>query len=181
MLLLSMKSRSEASWQQELTSRIIAEVNSYFENQLQKRIQEAIEEIKKQTEKERRVALNTYGIDVEDEGIPPIYLDERDVPEPMRESITELNGSSSVSERRPSRRKMILEVIPEFHGNAFSQPEVRTKILQKWPEADAPSLASGIANLLKEMAEKGHLERLEGEDPVQYREKQNREGSLDLE
>jgi hypothetical protein len=151
----------------------VAETTSFFKVRLQERVQEA----ERQTEIERREALARFGIIVEEEDIPPISVSEQSSSEAVQESAIERNGSSALPGSQLSRRQMIVKVVPDFHGRAFSQSDVRGKILERWPHAAARSLASGIANLLREMADNGYLERLEG-DPVKYREKQNREDDL---
>jgi hypothetical protein len=173
---------SKSEWREELEKRFIAETNRYFAVRLQQKIGEAIREARKQTEIERQEALEEFGIDVGDRDIPPIPTNGQGSPETAQESIVGQKGSPGIqTQRLPStRREMIVQVIPEFRGEGFSQSDVRSKILDKWPEAKARSLGSGIANLLKEMADEGYLERLGGH-PLQYREKpQNQEGTLNM-
>jgi hypothetical protein len=91
------------------------------------------------------------------------------------ESTPKSNGSPVRQTSTPTRRQMVMEVMPEFRGGTFTRADIEAKILEKYPNADAPYLSSNISNLLKEMADKGQLERVErGEriqDPVIYREK----------
>jgi hypothetical protein len=55
----------------------------------------------------------------------------------------------------PSRREMVLEVLPEFQGGTFTRADVQERILEKYPHTEGRSFSSSISNILKEMAEKG--------------------------
>jgi hypothetical protein len=76
-----------------------------------------------------------------------------------------------------SRREMVLEILPEFRGDNFTRADIQAKILEKYPQTEGSSLSSSISNLLKEMAEKGQLERVERgkriQDPWIYRVGEN--------
>jgi hypothetical protein len=87
-----------------------------------------------------------------------------------------LPAASKVGDRQtvsPSRREMVLEVLPEFRDDTFTRADVQAKILEKYPDTEGRSLSSNISNILKEMAEKGQLERVERgkriQDPWIYR------------
>jgi hypothetical protein len=98
------------------------------------------------------------------------------------ESTPRSNGSPAGQTGTPTRRQMVMEVMPEFRGGKFTRADIEAKILEKYPNADAPYLSSNISNLLKEMADKGQLERVErGEriqDPIIYRKKVSNEETL---
>jgi hypothetical protein len=73
----------------------------------------------------------------------------------------------------PSRREMVLEVLPEFQDDTFTRADIQARIIEKYPQLEGSSLSSSVSNILKEMAEKGHLERVERgkriQDPWIYR------------
>jgi hypothetical protein len=100
--------------------------------------------------------------------------------ETSKVSVLTLPTASKVGEKRtdtPSRREMVLEVLPEFRDDTFTRADIQSKILENHPQTEDRSLSSSISNILKEMAEKGQLERVERgkriQDPWIYRLSQN--------
>jgi hypothetical protein len=77
------------------------------------------------------------------------------------------------SRKLPSRRKMLLAVLPNFMDKAFIRRDVEHEVLEKWPEAkpktDAEhnNFTSGIAKALKEMVNKGQLTATKGRTPFE--------------
>jgi hypothetical protein len=96
--------------------------------------------------------------------------------ETSKESAPSRPTASRVGKKRtatPSRRDMVLEVLPEFRDDTFTRADVQTNILEKYPQAEGRSFSSSISNILKEMADKGQIERVERgkriQDPWIYR------------
>jgi hypothetical protein len=84
----------------------------------------------------------------------------------------------------PTRREMVLSVLPEFAGQGFIRRDVEAKIIQRWPEVapksdkEGKNLTSGIATVMTDLVKKGQLEVREGEsrfEPRVYRLKNNLE------
>jgi hypothetical protein len=89
---------------------------------------------------------------------------------PARPTVSRAGGRQTATQ---SRREMVLEVLPEFGDDTFTRADVQARILEKHPQVEGSSLSSSVSNILKEMAEKGHLERVERgkriQDPWIYR------------
>lgn len=90
------------------------------------------------------------------------------------ESSTARNGSRGI----PSRRKMLLAVLPNVEDKDFIRREVESEILGKWPEvkpktdAEHNNFTSGLAKALKDMVNRGQLTSTKGKtpfDPTVYR------------
>lgn len=85
----------------------------------------------------------------------------------------------------PTRRQVILRIIPSFHGKPFTAGDIRQKFVQGYLKEEPPNFPQAINNLLKRMVESGEVEEAgrDGEGttaPWLYREKK-REGTLGLE
>jgi hypothetical protein len=82
----------------------------------------------------------------------------------------------------PSRIEMLLEALPEFRGDTFTRADVHARNLEKYPQTEGRSLSSSISNILKEMAEKGQIERVERgkriQDPWIYRLRENQSSQV---
>lgn len=86
------------------------------------------------------------------------------------------------SPRRLTRRQAILQIIPEFEGSTFAPRDVRKRYIELYPQENNKNLAPTLSGLLKDMAQRGEIERVgRGEkatDPTIYRAKENNEESL---
>lgn len=137
-------------------------------------------------DEQKRAALEDFdqrwSKSANDEKGPPIPSTAQRTSVSLQENTPKSNGSSATAARTPTRKQMVLEVMPEFRGDTFTRADVEAKILEKYPNAEAPYLSSSISNLLKEMVEKDRLERVDrGEriqDPVIYRAKESGEENL---
>lgn len=75
----------------------------------------------------------------------------------------------------PTRRKMVLAVLPDFRDQDFIRRDVEAKIIERWPETEpktdkeAKNFTSGIASTLADLVKKGQLEIREGESPFDPR------------
>lgn len=100
-----------------------------------------------------------------------------------QESSPAPNGSPEV----PTRRQLVKQIVPQFHGEVFEARDVREKLLKQYMEAEPPNFPAALNNLLQKMAEVGDtIERVgkkgdKPRDPWLYREKPNQEESLSLE
>ncbi len=99
------------------------------------------------------------------------------------ESLVTRNGSSA----RPSRRTMLLAILPSLKDRDFIRKDVEAKIIEKWPEvepkteAEQKSFTSSIAHLLTKLVNKGQLESTDGKtsfEPRVYRVIDNDEDTL---
>jgi hypothetical protein len=80
----------------------------------------------------------------------------------------------------PSRREMVLAVLPEFRDRDFIRRDVEAKIIERWPEIEPKSkrerknFTTAIASVMTDQVKKGQLEVEEGEsrfEPRVYRVK----------
>ncbi len=90
------------------------------------------------------------------------------------ESHTARNGSHGA----PSRKKMLLAVLPSFVDEDFIRRGAESAVLEKWPEvepktdAERNNFTSGLAKVLKDMVNRGQLTATKGKtpfDPTIYR------------
>jgi hypothetical protein len=93
-------------------------------------------------------------------------------PASSQESVTTTNGLSE----KPSRRELILRMLPEFRGETFTAREVREKYVEQYLEAEPPNFPQAINGLLQRMADRGEIEQVGRKgprttDPWLYREK----------
>lgn len=82
-----------------------------------------------------------------------------------------------------TRRQVILEIIPGFHGEPFTARDIRRGFVRDYIEEEPPNFPQAINNLLQRMAEKGEIKSLgkQGDkisDPYIYKENENREDTL---
>lgn len=99
-----------------------------------------------------------------------------------QESHAKQNGSATL----PTKRKMLLLILPDFKGAAFMRRDVDAKIIERWPEAapdevESKGFKASIASLLSDLVDKGQLEATKGEsrfDPTVYRVINNNEDTL---
>ena len=84
----------------------------------------------------------------------------------------------------PTRREMVLAVLPDFSDHGFIRRDVEAKIVEVWPEVEpktkveSKNFTSGIAAVMTDLVKKGLLESTEGEsrfEPRVYRLKDNLE------
>lgn len=98
--------------------------------------------------------------------------------QPQRVNTATSNGSSGT----PPIKQMVFRTLSRFEDKEFTQGEVTEAIISRWPDADSKNLASGVANNLRDMSERGTLSRRrEGDnrwDPYIYRVEHDREGRL---
>lgn len=95
---------------------------------------------------------------------------------PSQENSPTTNGSLT-------RRQMVLQILPGFHGETFTAGDVREQLVKQYLGGDEPpNFPQAINNLLKRMAEKGEIKslgRIDGK--YLYQENGTREESLNLE
>lgn len=96
-------------------------------------------------------------------------------------------GTQNGTSRAPTRRAMVLAVLPDFRNQDFIRRDIEARILEKWPEAEpktereSKNFTSAIAALMTDLVEKGRLESTEGESPFAprtYRLKADSEDTL---
>jgi hypothetical protein len=77
----------------------------------------------------------------------------------------------------PTRREMVLDILPDFSDQGFIRREVEAKIIERWPEAEPKTeperknFTSAIAALMTKLANEGRLNVKKGEsrfDPRVY-------------
>jgi hypothetical protein len=97
-----------------------------------------------------------------------------------QESIPATNGLPE----NPSRRQVVMQIIPGFHGNRFKSGDVRHRFVQDYLDGvEPPNFPQAINNLLKRMAEKGEIldlgrDKSEAGGPRYYREIRDQEENL---
>ena len=168
---------------EQLKGTLKDSIDSFFEKQRQEAEQEA--EKRKQAEireidRQHAEVLKRFMDEAPEEasnGKLPLSGVDLDSASAHGEAGSASNGSTDSQAPTPSRKRMILEVLPEFRGGTFKREDIQAEILKRWPQADSPNLKSGLSNILKDMAEKGRLERVERgpkiSDPWIYRERQS--------
>jgi hypothetical protein len=134
--------------------------------------QQALEDL------ERRLPIESSG-----GSSPQVLPVPKEAPSHSQENLAIRNGSYGT----PTRRAMLLAVLPDLKGGDFVRRDAEAKILEKWPEvepktkAEYKSFTSGIAALLADLTDKGRLEATKGQgrfDPTYYRVIENDEGTL---
>lgn len=94
---------------------------------------------------------------------------------PPTRSVVSANGSSVKSSRTPTMKQMISKVLPE-PGETFTSRDIRTAVLNRWPEASTKHIGSRISQVLKKSADTGKLDNLgkgdRVQDPITYRVKE---------
>ena len=87
---------------------------------------------------------------------------------------TTQNGSAAL----PTKRNMLLSVLPDFENTSFLRRDVDAKIIERWPqvepktETESKGFKASIASLLADLVSKGQLEAKKGGnrfDPTVYR------------
>jgi hypothetical protein len=97
-----------------------------------------------------------------------------------QESIPATNGLPE----NPTRRQVVMQIIPSFHGNRFKSGDVRHSFVQDYlGGVEPPNFPQAINNLLKRMAEKGEIldlgrDNSERGSPRYYQETRDHEGNL---
>jgi hypothetical protein len=105
------------------------------------------------------------------------------------------NGSASSQEstpttnglpENPTRREVVLKILPSFHGERFKSGDVRHRFVQDYlGGVEPPNFPQAINNLLKRMAKKGEITDLGRDEdepgaPRYYRENKSQEETLNL-
>ncbi len=160
-----------------------AAIDSYYEARKDRKRQELqdieLEHQQALEDLERRLPIEIGGSSSSPQ-VPPVP---QETLSPSQESRVMRNGSYGT----PTRRTMLLAVLPDLKGGDFFRRDAEAKILEKWPEvepktkAEYKSFTSGIAALLTDLTDKGVLEATKGEgrfDPTAYRVVENDEGTL---
>lgn len=99
---------------------------------------------------------------------------------PSQESTPAVNGLP----KNPSRRQVVMQIIPSFHGNRFKSSDIRHRFVQDYLEGvEPPNFPQAINNLLKRMADRGEIQDLgrdesESGGPRYYREIKYQEENL---
>ena len=99
-----------------------------------------------------------------------------------QESHAKQNGSATL----PTKRTMLLSILPDFKGATFMRRDVDARIIERWPEAkptedESKGFKASIASLLSDLVDKGQLEATKGKsrfDPTVYRVIDNDEDTL---
>jgi hypothetical protein len=103
-------------------------------------------------------------------------------PAPSQESTPTTNGLPE----NPTRRQVVMQIIPGFHGNRFKSGDIRHRLVQDYLEGvEPPNFPQAINNLLKRMADKGEIQDLGRDEnefgaPRYYREIEGQDGTLNL-
>jgi hypothetical protein len=101
---------------------------------------------------------------------------------PSRESTPTTNGLP----KDLTRRQVVVEIIPNFHGRRFNSGDVRRRFVQDYlGGVEPPNFPQAINNLLKRMADKGEIQDLGRDEsefgaPRYYREIEDQEEALNL-
>jgi hypothetical protein len=101
-------------------------------------------------------------------------------PTSSQESIPPTNGLPA----NPTRRQVVMQIIPGFHGNRFKSGDVRQSFVQDYlGGVEPPNFPQAINNLLKRMAEKGEIldlgrDNSERGSPRYYKEIRDQEEKL---
>lgn len=166
-----------------------AEINSWYESlkererkESQRRLQDKLQDIELERKRviEQRLGKRRAG---GGDDLPRTPPSPQETPIPSAKTPAARNGSSGL----PTRRKMLLTVLPDFGGREFIRRDVEAKILDRWPgakgstEAELNNFMSGLAGLLTDLVKKGRLEKAAGKtpfDPPVYRVINNDEDTL---
>lgn len=110
--------------------------------------------------------------------VAPLRAEYENGSTPSRESSPSTNGSS----KGLSRRQIVLQIVPRFHGGTFSTSDIREKFVEHYlGGVEPPNFPQAVNNLLKRMADKGEIKSLGQVDgKYLYQENMNREESLNL-
>lgn len=101
---------------------------------------------------------------------------------PSHESTSTTNGLPE----NPTRRQLVLKIVPSFHGKRFTAGDIRHRIVQDYMDGEEPpNFPQAINNLLKRMAAKGEIKGLGRSsdlpgEPYVYEENESHEGTLNL-
>ena len=100
-------------------------------------------------------------------------------PVPSQNDTPATNGSS----KDLTRRQIVSQIVPEFHGETFTAGDIRHRFVQDYLEEEPPNFPQAINNLLQRMADKGEIKSLgrKGDkpgDPYIYQENENQEENL---
>jgi len=113
----------------------------------------------------------------------PIEEGAHDQPQEPGEDLPARNGASSGRTIHMTLiREEVLRALSDTEADVITQPEIKERVLDKYPDANVARAASGISRALTQLTKRGELELVErgtARAPHKYR-KTNKEKEVDL-